>query len=107
MDNKGICTGSNYPYTAKDETCKSNQTEKVAPLIGFVNVRKTEVDLTAAIANEGLISVAIHAGLDSFRFYSKGIYYDRKCYKKAVDHAVVAIGYGTSAGNDYYIIRNR
>lgn len=42
----------------------------------------------------------------NFAFYGGGIFDDKKCGTD-VDHAVTAVGYGTTEdGKDYYIIRN-
>lgn len=57
----------------------------------------------------GPISVAIQASLKSFQFYENGIYDDPSCSNSFsdLDHAVLAVGYGSLGYNqDYYILKN-
>jgi hypothetical protein len=44
-----------------------------------------------AVATLGPISVAIDASLNSFSYYSKGIYNDKRCKKDDTNHAVLVI----------------
>ena len=65
-----------------------------------------ETDLKSAIATIGPISVAIDAAVTSFRFYKSGVYDEPKCSSVALDHAVLAVGYGTLDSKDYYLVKN-
>jgi len=60
----------------------------------------------AAIA-QGPVSVTIDASETVFHAYTGGIISGTAC-GTSLDHAVVAVGYGTDAetGLDYYLIRN-
>ena len=52
-------------------------------------------------------AVAIQGNLQTFQFYSSGIYSDPSCTKANINHAVTVVGYGTmGVGQDYYIIKN-
>ena len=59
----------------------------------------------AAISKQP-VNVALSAGNDIFRNYSSGIVTESDGCPTRVDHAVVAVGYGTENGMDYYIVRN-
>ena len=60
--------------------------------------------MRAAIA-EGPVSIAIQANQDIFRNYKTGVIGLNDC-GSALDHAVLAIGYGTEGDKDYILVRN-
>lgn len=106
-ENRGIDTENTYPYEAEDDRCRYNPKNSGATDKGFVDIKQgSEDDLKAAIATIGPISVAIDASRESFQFYSEGIYYDAECSSEQLDHGVLAVGYGSENGKDYYIVKN-
>lgn len=63
-----------------------------------------EKALKKAVAHQP-VSVAIEAGGRAFQLYDSGVF-TGKC-GAALDHGVVAVGYGTDDdGQDYWIVRN-
>jgi C1A family cysteine protease len=58
----------------------------------------------AAIAT-GPVSVTVEADTATFQGYTKGILNSSKCGTN-LDHAITAVGYGNSNGQNYYIVRN-
>merc|ERR1739848_169612 len=107
MSVKGLENEKSYPYTAEDGECKFDATKAVGKATGFVDISEGSEDmLTAAIASNGPISVAIDASHNSFQFYNKGVYSEPKCSSTELDHGVLAVGYGTLAGKDYYLVKN-
>ena len=42
----------------------------------------------------------------SFQLYQGGIYDEPKCSTTKLDHALQVVGYGTDAGNDFWICKN-
>ncbi len=69
--------------------------------------RNDEEDLTNHLAWVGPISLGIDADDIKFYFYSSGVHFGSKCSSIKLNHAVVAVGYGTdSVGGDYYIVKN-
>jgi len=104
MDNKGICSESAYPYTAMDGTCKKT-CEKVVTISGFKDIPSgDENSLLTAVGTVGPVSIAIEADQQAFQFYSGGVF-DAAC-GTALDHGVLAVGYGTDSGKDYWIVKN-
>ncbi|KAF8821120.1 cathepsin CPL, partial [Cardiosporidium cionae] len=103
----GLCTESDYPYMAQDQSCLEKSCKDVAPISSFKGVQSgSSSALTATIATRGPASVAVDGGGQAFRFYNDGIL-DIPC-GDALDHAVLAVGYGTdeSSGEDYWIVKN-
>jgi len=106
IKNKGIDTESSYPYTAQDGNCHYNAANSGSNLVSYTNVQSgSEADLVVKI-NAGPTSVAIDASHASFQLYHSGIYYEPACSSTALDHGVLAVGYGTQTSKDFYIVKN-
>jgi len=107
ISNKGLDTESSYPYTARDGTCKYNPANSGGTISSYKDVQAgSESALQDAVANIGPISVAIDASHNSFQFYKTGVYNEPLCSSKNLDHGVLAVGYGTESGKDYWIVKN-
>ncbi|XP_043238717.1 procathepsin L-like [Amphibalanus amphitrite] len=105
-DNGGIEAEAAYPYTARDGYCKANG-NNVATLRSYVDVRSgSESALQDAVANVGPVAVAIDASHFSFQLYSGGVYNEARCSSSRLDHGVLAVGYGTENGQDYWLVKN-
>ncbi|XP_034480335.1 digestive cysteine proteinase 1 [Drosophila innubila] len=106
----GVPTEEEYgPYLGQDGYCHIANTTLVAPITGFVNVTANDPDaFKLALLKHGPISVAIDASPKTFSFYSHGVYYEPECKndKDGLDHAVLAVGYGTINGEDYWLVKN-
>lgn len=107
-ENGGIDTEKSYPYEAIDDTCHFNKKTVGATDKGFVDVPTGDEEaLKKAIATVGPVSVAIDASRESFQFYQSGVYIEPTCDSQALDHGVLAVGYGTDEnGVDYWIVKN-
>lgn len=101
----GLELESEYPYAGIDQTCKATATKEKVKVTGFSKVpANSAAQLKAAIA-QGPVSVAIEADTSAFQYYTGGVFNNAKCGTE-LDHGVSAVGYGTDAGKDYYIVRN-
>lgn len=105
IDNKGITTEDAYPYTATGpNTCEAAGKPVAATLTGFKDVpANSEVALETAIVQQP-VSVAVEADQSVFQFYSGGVM-DSSCGTQ-LDHGVLAVGYGTDTGKEYYKVKN-
>merc|ERR1711865_355003 len=60
-------------------------------------------DMTAALQQQP-VTIAIQADQASFQHYESGVL-TADCGTQ-LDHAVLAVGYGTDSGNDYWLVKN-
>lgn len=105
--NGGIDTEASYPYEARDGPCRFKPADIGATVAGYTDVPEgDEAALTQAIAAVGPISVAIDASHFSFQLYHTGVYYEKRCSPTRLDHGVLAVGYGTEDGQDFYWVKN-
>ncbi|XP_015884113.3 cysteine protease XCP2 [Ziziphus jujuba] len=105
VSNGGIHKEEDYPYIMKEGTCDMKKDEQeVVTISGYHDVPiNDERSLLKALANQPL-SVAIEASGRDFQFYRGGIF-DGDCGNH-LDHGVAAVGYGSSKGLDYIIVKN-
>ncbi|XP_048415688.1 procathepsin L-like [Stegostoma tigrinum] len=104
---KGITSEQSYPYTAKDGNCMFNQSCIVATCKGVKRIPSgSEVDLAAAVATVGPISVGIDAEHRSFMLYKSGIFYEPHCSTDNLDHGILVVGYGVENQKPFWIVKN-
>ena len=109
INNGGINTEADYPYESGDgshHTCRFDDSNRVLQISSYTEYPRDEEALTNNLAVEGPISVGIDAGQRSFQHYSSGIYYDANCRTLLLNHAVLAVGYGSESDGDYFIVKN-
>ena len=108
IETNGIASESAYPYTSGGGVtgaCKPQWTP-VAKVGSYADVPAgDEAALQAAIA-KGPVSVAIEADKSAFQLYKGGVLSDAAGCGTQLDHGVLAVGYGTDGGVDYYKVKN-
>jgi len=104
----GIDTERSYLYEGEDDICRFQSQNVGAKEHGHISVRTgDELALKEAVATQGPCSLAIDASHSSFHLYSHGIYREPQCDSGLLDHAVLAVGYGTVEGEgDYWLVKN-
>ncbi|XP_061573544.1 cathepsin S-like [Cololabis saira] len=106
IDNQGIDSEAAYPYAGRDQDCRYRAVYRAANCSSYRFLPQgDEGALKAALATVGPISVAIDARRPRFAFYRSGVYDDSSCTQK-VNHGVLAVGYGTLNGQDYWLVKN-
>jgi C1A family cysteine protease len=106
--NGGLCTEGSYPYTSGTGvrgTCKKtcSSVSGSAPK-SYKDVAESDTAMMSAL-NIGPVSVAIEADKSVFQLYKSGVLKSKTCGTR-LDHGVLAVGYGTESGTDYYKVKN-
>ncbi|KAG9140254.1 hypothetical protein Leryth_014701 [Lithospermum erythrorhizon] len=103
--NGGIDTEEDYPFQGRDGKCNQAKLNKhVVTIDGYNDVPENkEQELLKAVAKQP-VSVGICGSERAFQLYSKGVF-TGPC-STSLDHAVLIVGYDSSNGVDYWIIKN-
>lgn len=104
IKNGGICSEEAYPYRASQGTCRASSCQNVATISGYANVPVRNADAFKAAIAQQPVSIAIEADQLGFQFYSGGVF-TGSCGTN-LDHGVLAVGYGNSNGQDYWLVKN-
>uniref|UniRef100_I3J686 Cathepsin L.1 n=1 Tax=Oreochromis niloticus TaxID=8128 RepID=I3J686_ORENI len=102
-DNGGVDTEKSYRYEAKDGQCRYRSNSIGAKCNGYVDVSLFEEALKETVATIGPISVATDISHKSLQLYESGVYDEHRCSNIHLNHAVLAVGYGTENGHDYWL----
>ena len=99
-----------YPYTSgttgKTGTCQYDSTKGLISATSHTRIGTLTSEIKAAIAQQPQ-SVGIEADTLYFNTYKSGILTNASRCGTTMDHAVVAVGYGTDPTyGGYYIVRN-
>ncbi|XP_066577467.1 cathepsin S [Amia ocellicauda] len=106
QDNGGIDSDSSYPYTAADGQCRYDVANRAANCSSYSSLPEGDENaLKEALATIGPISVVIDATRPQFLLYKSGVYDDPSCTHN-LNHAVLAVGYGTLDGKDFWLVKN-
>ncbi len=107
--NGGLCTEEDYPYvsgnTRTSGTCQDGCDIVYGSQVqSFYDVPpSSDEDMMTALSNQP-VSIAIQADQQSFQLYKSGVFTD-SC-GTGLDHGVLAVGYGSLNGEDYYMVKN-
>jgi C1A family cysteine protease len=106
IQNGGLTTEQNYPYTARDGTCQTAKAaDHAATIKSYADVPQNQEAQLIAAVNKQPVSVAIEADHSSFQLYRSGVFNDATCGTQ-LDHGVLAVGYDSLNGQDYWIVKN-
>nr|AET71138.1 cysteine peptidase isoform b [Sphenophorus levis] len=104
IQTNGLELESDYPYTGYDGYCSYESSKVVTKVSSYVSVPANEQALLEAVGTAGPVAIAINA--DDLQFYFSGIIDDKYCDPEYLDHGVLAVGYDSENGRDYWLIKN-
>jgi len=97
---------STYRYTGRDGTCKyANYQPTNVKTKGYTNVSANNPTQMKSALMQGVLAVSIEADQSVFQRYRSGIFNSSACGTK-LDHATNVVGWGSSGGVEYWIMRN-
>jgi len=108
-EDHGVVTEASYPYTSGAEgengDCLSTGTKvaNAAPK-SYTDVTPKSDSAMMSALNQQPVAIAIEADQVAFQLYSSGVF-TADC-GDSLDHGVLAVGYGTLDGTDYYLVKN-
>ena len=108
-NNDGLCSEDSYPYvsgdTKKPGTCETTcDNIKNSKISNYVDVQKSSDSSMMEALMQQPVSIAIQADQKDFQLYKSGVF-TGSCGTK-LDHGVLAVGYGSSNGEDFYLVKN-
>ena len=101
---------SEYPYTSgggddSTDCLYSSHSKTSVEVVGSASVTQdSESQMMAALSQQPL-AVLVEADKRVFQTYKSGVLTSSTCGTQ-LDHAVLAVGYGTENGQDYWLVKN-
>ena len=105
--NGGLMLESDYAYTGKKGTCKSDSSKYAVKVTGYTKLSSDdETDILNYLVETGPLAIAVNA--DPLQNYISGIasYSKSTCDPSGINHAVNLVGYGVENGTKYWLVRN-
>ncbi len=91
MISNGARLDSDYPYTARDESCKSSSTPRKDVIGSWQWIRSVDQMLERVKIQP--IAMGMKASNNEFMFYKSGVIRYDQCQKGQINHAVAVVGY--------------
>jgi len=106
QENGGICSEEEYQYVARRHyECEEHSCTKYGKISGYTDVRSRSTSALEAAIDQQPVSIAIEADQGTFQLYTGGVLTASGCGSQ-LDHGVLAVGYGTENGVDYWKVKN-
>merc|ERR1712039_553419 len=106
-EKNAICTENSYSYKGRAGSCKASSCSVGIPkggVTGFKDVAKDDDQALMDAVAKGPVSIAIEADKSAFQLYHSGVL-SSTCGTN-LDHGVLAVGYGSENGKDYWKVKN-
>jgi len=109
LEKNGLMTEAQYPYIAKRHSifdrCRTKEDEMKVKVTSYSDVTPKSLTQMKAAVTKQPVSIAIEADKSAFQLYHTGVITGDKCGTH-LDHGVLAVGYGTQDGEDYFLVKN-
>jgi cathepsin F len=104
INNHGLTSETQYPYTGEDGTCETTHSS-VAKIGNWTSFSTDPTDIITQMVTVGPLSITLNAGL--LMSYTGGIITGTPddCPNSGSDHAVLLVGYDNTA-QPYWIVKN-
>lgn len=105
--NGGLCSEVDYPYEAKQATCRSDDCTNVpgSQVVSYTYTSKN-VDTMLQLVATSPVAGTVRASSETFQLYDSGVIQGDDCGTD-IDHATLIVGYGTDEnGTDYFLCKN-
>jgi len=101
----GMASGKDYPYTARNGSCKISSKHTTSVNKSYKAVRRNSNGELVKAISQSVVSVAIAA--NRIQLYKKGVFNNWGCGQQ-LNHGVAAVGYGVdqASGKMFYKVRN-
>ena len=97
-----------FPFFFQKGPCRFDPAHVGATCKGVGQISPgNETTLEEIVATFGPVAIVVDASHASFQLYKSGVYNEPSCSPEQLDHAMVVVGYGTTGGEDYWIVQNR
>jgi len=107
MDNSGIDTEEDYPYTARNGVCnKAKEANHVGTITSYQDVSPKSPDQMKLAVAKGPVSIAIEADKTVFQHYRSGVFNEAASCGTNLDHGVLVVGYDDSYTTPYWTVKN-
>lgn len=109
ISNGGLTTEEQWPYTSGQGNVPACSSKSVTNVAGstpstYSDVQADSVSAMMSAVAQQPVSIAIEANSQSFQYYNGGVL-GSDCGQQ-LDHGVLAVGYGSENGQDYWLVKN-
>ncbi|KAI6651527.1 Cathepsin L [Oopsacas minuta] len=102
----GAEMSEDYPYNGELGSCTYSSIDVKIRVQAYRSIRASDSDMMNTLVSIGPVAIAIDASSKSFHFYNSGVYRDYSCSSRKFTHAMLAVGYGSWEGEDYWLVKN-
>jgi len=107
MDNAGIDTEEDYPYTARNGVCNTAKAARHAATVSsYQDVTPQSLEQMKLAVAKGPVSIAVEADKTAFQHYKSGVLDNALGCGTKLDHGVLTVGYDDTYSTPYFTVKN-